>query len=162
MTEVRAAAIEALVAKLNAGLDADDAAARATSRPAWREWYVEPWYDGQFQEDGRTMRADLGGRRGGGLFTGQGALDTVLAEHIARQDPARTEREVKAKRDLMAAILAEPHTYIAENFYSGQPGSGCSDPDRAGQPCDCGRDQRVERLLRIMAQVYDNNEGGTR
>jgi Family of unknown function (DUF6221) len=87
---------------LAARLDEDEAVARATSRPAWREWYVEPWYDGGFQADGRTMRADVGGMRGGGLFTGQGALDTVLADHIARHDPARVLREVEAKRAILA------------------------------------------------------------
>jgi hypothetical protein len=95
------------------------------------------------------------------------------AEHTWREtaaDPARMLREVKAKRDLIAAILAEKHDWVAgDEFYScsqavdyaglnhesREPGSACSDPDRAGQPCDCGRDARVERLLRILAGIYE-------
>ena len=96
------------------------------------------------------------------------------AEHTWREtaaDPARMLREVKAKRDLIAAILAEKHDWVAgDEFYScsqavdyaglnhesREPGSACSDPDRAGQPCDCGRDARVERLLGILAGVYED------
>jgi len=82
---------------------------------------------------------------------------------------ARVLREVESKRALITAITAEPHEYIpGDEFYSCSqavdpyeddpaeryPGSGCSDPDRAGQPCDCGRDARAERLLHILAAVY--------
>lgn len=148
--------IEALVATLNAGLDADEVIAdRNTvaglhddgeSAPSWPDYQT---YDG----------ADI----------------DAASDYIERFRPRRMRREVKAKRDLMSAILAEPHDYIpGDEFYScsqavdpdpapgeGGPGSGCSNEERAGQPCDCGRDERVERLLRIMAQVYDN-EGDTR
>jgi hypothetical protein len=88
------------------------------------------------------------------------------AEHIARNDPARVLRRVKATRDLVAAILSEPHDWnVEDEFYScsqavqwpgpGEPGSGCSDPERAGKPCDCGRDARVARLLGIIAGEWE-------
>lgn len=89
--------------------------------------------------------------------------------HITRNDPARVLRRVKATRDLVADILAEPHDYIpGDEFYScsqavdpypgesGEPGSGCSDPERAGKPCDCGRDARVARLLGIIASEWED------
>jgi len=91
----------------------------------------------------------------------------------ARNDPAHVLRRVAATRSLVAAILAEPHDWNPlDEYYScsqarentgtvglevGPPGSGCSDPDRAGQPCDCGRDQRVERLLSIIASEWEDN-----
>jgi hypothetical protein len=76
---------------------------------------------------------------------------------------------VRAKRDLIAVILAEPHEYIpGDEFYScsqavdpyadrgeDYPGSGCSDDGRRGNPCDCGRDGRVERMLKILAGIYE-------
>lgn len=84
-------------------------------------------------------------------------------------DLDRIDRRVKATRDLVAAILAEPHDYIPGDEYyscsqaidpypgeSGEPGSGCSDPERAGKPCDCGRDQRVARLLGIIAGEWED------
>jgi Family of unknown function (DUF6221) len=89
--------------------------------------------------------------------------------HIVRNDPARVLRRVRATRELVAAVLAEPHAVIpGDEFYScsqaadpdpapgeGGPGSGCSDDSRAGQPCDCGRDARVARLLGIIASGWE-------
>ena len=94
------------------------------------------------------------------------AAYTAFRAHIARNDPARILRRVAATRSLIAAILAEHHDWnAADEFYScsqakdlyegGEPGSACADPDRAGQPCDCGRDQRVERLLGIIASEWE-------
>jgi hypothetical protein len=100
----------------------------------------------------------------------EGSPSPAQADHIARHDPARVLRRVKATRELVAAIIAEPHDWIpGDEFYScsqavelnpvpespGVPGSGCTDPDRAGQPCDCGRDQRVARLLGIIAGEWE-------
>lgn len=91
--------------------------------------------------------------------------------YIARNDPARRLRDVKATRDLVAAIVAEQHDYNpGDEYYScsqaqegtglrtgptGPPGSGCADDDRAGKPCDCGRDARVARLLGIIASEWE-------
>lgn len=91
-------------------------------------------------------------------------------DHITRNDPARVLRRVKATRDLVAAILAEGHQRADDYFAcsqaqegsgliggpTGPPGSGCSDPDRAGKPCDCGRDARVARLLGIIASEWED------
>jgi len=86
--------------------------------------------------------------------------------------PARALRFDLAERAGIAAITAEPHEYIpGDEFYSCSqavdpheedpaeryPGSGCSDDGRAGRPCDCGRDARVKRLLRILAAVYSDH-----
>ncbi len=165
----RAAVIVALTATLNAGLAEDEAAAQAAAGPDW-------FLDTSEGYDERSIRYTGPST----LYPGQladysiaGRVDEDDAAHIARHDPARTLREVRAKRDLIAAILAERHDYTpCVEYYSCSQavgddpdpnvslarGSGCSDPDRAGQPCDCGRDARVERLLRIVATVYE--EGG--
>ena len=66
---------------------------------------------------------------------------------------------------------AKPHAATlldnaADEFYScaqakdlyegGEPGSACTDPDRAREPCDCGRDARVARLLGIIASEWED------
>lgn len=97
----------------------------------------------------------------------------AAAAHIARNDPARRLRDVKATRDLVAAILAEGHYHAEAPYYScsqarehegmiadivgppGPPGSACWDKDRAGKPCDCGRDAEVVRMLGIIAQEWE-------
>jgi hypothetical protein len=87
------------------------------------------------------------------------------AYHIARNDPARTLRRVKATRDLVAGILAEQHQNVdgdpwfscsqAVYEHGGEPGSGCADDERAGKPCDCGRDQHVVKMLAIIASEWE-------
>lgn len=97
------------------------------------------------------------------------ATSDAVAAHIARNDPARALRRVRATRDLVAAILAERHDYNeGDSWYScsqaedpdpapgeGGPGSGCSNDERAGKPCDCGREARVARLLGIIASEWE-------
>jgi hypothetical protein len=160
-TEDRAAAIAALTATLNAGLAEDEALAKAATDG--------PWYPEDMQIWGYN-RPYAGG--GPGILVVRHTWPQESA-HIIRHDPGRELRKVKAMRDLIAAILAEPHDWVAgDEFYScsqavdyaglnhesREPGSACTDPDRAGQPCDCGRDARVERLLRIIAGVYEEGE----
>jgi hypothetical protein len=94
------------------------------------------------------------------------ATTPAVAAHVARNDPVRRLRDVKAARDLVAAILAERHDYNdGDPWFScsqatvpgddGEPGSGCANDERAGKPCDCGRDARVARLLGIIATEWE-------
>lgn len=93
-------------------------------------------------------------------------------EHITRNDPARVIRRVRATRDLAADILADQHYTSDVDYYScsqaqegqslisgptGPPGSGCSDPERSGHPCDCGRDARVIKRLDIIASEWETD-----
>ncbi|MFI5831064.1 DUF6221 family protein [Streptomyces sp. NPDC051578] len=81
--------------------------------------------------------------------------------HIARHSPARVLAEVDAKRRLLADILRAGHEWNEEDhWYScaaardheGEP--VCIDESRAGGPCDCGRDEQVERRVRLLALPY--------
>ena len=145
-----------LVAFLNARLDEDEATAKASVMP---EWMISE--SGEF---GYIVAAV------GTETTGESIADAWqedVAVHIARHDPARVLRRVKATRDLVAVILAERHDYNdGDEFYScsqavehgtgGEPGSGCANDERAGRPCDCGRDARVARLLGIIASEWQD------
>lgn len=86
--------------------------------------------------------------------------------HAARQEPARALRRVRATRVLVAEILAEQHRYVEDGWYScsqatepgeddAEPGSACYDDNRAGKPCDCGRDEHVARMLGIIASEWE-------
>lgn len=80
--------------------------------------------------------------------------------HADRHDPARVLAEVDAKRRILDDILAETHLVIEEDcwFTCGAAteerdgGHTCS--EGKGDRCDCGRDARVERRLRLLALLY--------
>jgi hypothetical protein len=165
--------IAELASLIEARLAEDEAVARVLCAGAWgsHPWAVEKCsendcecivYQGEYKPFTEAQIPPI-------QYVADGETPEHAA-HIARNDPARTLRRVKATRELVAVILAEPHDWIpGDEFYScsqaaemnpvpeppGEPGSGCSDPERAGQPCDCGRDQRVARLLSIIASEWE-------
>jgi Family of unknown function (DUF6221) len=163
VTEDLAARVAELAAAIEAGLAEDEAVALATiginerasmlaGQPPPR-WVPEPGGSGIRSEDRY------------GILRVKHTWANERA-HIVRNDPARVLRRVKATRDLVAAILAERHDYNdGDEFYScsqaaepgtdGEPGSGCANDERAGKPCDCGRDMRVARLLGIIASEWE-------
>ena len=79
-----------------------------------------------------------------------------LAVHIASHDPVRVLREIDAKRHLLKALLSEGHAAL-------RPGGSteiyCGADYEAGDPCDCGRDERVASYLRLLAAVYQDRPG---
>ncbi|MBH0243936.1 hypothetical protein I3W98_15435 [Streptomyces cavourensis] len=102
-----------------------------------------------------------------------------IAEHIVRQDPARTLREVEAKRQLLDAALADHH-HISADQYETCPRATAADGLDANtlaaledlneerrqeygvEPqCweSCGRDARVRRTLELLALPYSNHPG---
>lgn len=156
MTEDLAARIAETTAFIEAQVAVDETAASAAL--------------GDLEADMLTWDSFVqGGWKASGL-----QADDDLFDHLDRCDPARALRRVKAVRDMVAAVLAEQHEYNpSDGYYScsqaqegqgliggptGEPGSGCSDPERAGKPCDCGRDQRVARLLGIIASEWREDE----
>lgn len=102
-----------LAAFVSARLDEDEAAANSAVHKAFSHWYVEPWHDGSTLKDGRTEHADVQGKTGYQV-TGNGALTSPSATHIARHDPARVLREIAAKRAILATYTAVAYMDIAD------------------------------------------------
>ena len=69
------------------------------------------------------------------------------ATHIALQDPAAVLRRIAAERKLLADLRGEPH------------GSDCWALVRSGRPCDCGRDDRVNLRVRLLAEGWGWEDG---
>lgn len=87
---------------------------------------------------------------------GHGAF--MLTPHIARHDPARVLRRIAAMREHIDGLLAEKHRSCEDTWYN------CSAADQEGnrdstQECDCGRDERVTRSLRLLAAEYTDRPG---
>jgi hypothetical protein len=158
------ARVAELAASVEAHLAEDEAAAGALDGATWRAGtdVGDEYNIGVVLEGADWQIARCGIEK---LADGE-----LKAAHIARNDPARALRRVKATRDLVASILAEQHYTAEVGWYScsqaqtgqylidgptGPPGSGCGDPERAGKPCDCGRDAKVARLLAIIASEWE-------
>lgn len=113
-------------------------------------------------EDEATAKRNVGGGLGDDGKYGPSYPDyqtyadahTEAADaYIERFRPLRALRRVKATRDLVAAILAEPHRYVeGDGHYSCLQALIPSE----GGPCDCGRDARVGRLLGIIASEWED------
>lgn len=63
-------------------------------------------------------------------------------------------------------LLADHHYVNEEDSWhtcaaatTERDGSECSNPGRAPGPCDCGRDERLERRLRALAAPYQDRPG---
>lgn len=100
-----------------------------------------------------------------------GACGGPAAEAYWRHfDPRRMLQEIEGARKLVAEAKATPHLYVeGDSWFScsqavvwgdedTEPGSGCSDEERAGKPCDCGRDAKVRRQIRLIALRWDRHQ----
>ncbi|MFD3955913.1 MULTISPECIES: DUF6221 family protein [Streptomyces] len=167
---------DALVAFLKARLDDDERVARAATPGPWCD---SGGYVTNIDEDGhsRVQVTDFGTQdedsEGGGP---QGQADSA---HIARQDPARTLREVEAKRGLLDAALADRH-HVSADQYETCPRATAADgldettlaalealneerrQEYGVEPTcweSCGRDARVRRTLELLALPYSDHPG---
>lgn len=148
--------INELAAVVRAGLAEDERVARAASEGPWSvdsESYAETVYGHG------SVEVVAGGRWGGEASVFESTEDAV---HIARHHPARVLADVAGRRALVDALLAEPHAVQDDDgWYScSQAGEDCWDSDRRGDPCDCGRDDRVRSYLQHLARPYQEDSRG--
>jgi hypothetical protein len=95
--------------------------------------------------------------------------ETATAGHIALHDPASVLRRVAADRALLADLQGERHLVVdGDCWYTctaatedGDGGENCDD-ERRGNPCDCGRDTRVERRVLLLAEAWGWTEEDTK
>ncbi|MFD4830125.1 DUF6221 family protein [Streptomyces uncialis] len=153
----------ALIAFLRARLDEDEAEARGTGMPL-------DWHQGPGPEDPEWASAEMvlmwppehhTPYERDKHWRGRTLDSAGQAGHIARHDPARVLREVEAKRMLIGGITTERHHvtdgdcwYTCAAATEERDGGETCDDNRTGGPCDCGRDERVGRCLRLLALPY--------
>jgi uncharacterized protein DUF6221 len=140
--------LTARVAELAASVEGQLALDEATARAAiWDE--DAPW-PGRWEADGDWALKTYNGWVLAASAAGEFAPG--LLPHVARNDPARVLRRVKAVRDLLAEILAEPHRDV-----EGDGDLSCWQSLIPGESrCDCGRDARVAGLLGIIASEWED------
>lgn len=167
MTADLTAHVADLAARIETSLAEDEATAKAAQAR-----FPGPWEQADNTDSPLPGAVTLYDSRDESVGVIRGSY---AAGHIARNYPDRVLRRVKATRDLVAVILAEQHYTAEAGYYScsqaregqyliggptGPPGSGCGDPERAGEPCDCGRDDKVARMLGIIANEWEDIPDG--
>lgn len=133
--------IEDVLARLTAGLDRDEAIARAACPGPWSvddENYVETMYD-------KDKTAIISGGRWGGEAPVFDCNDD--AAHILRHDPARVLRQVEAIR----LVIADYHD--AREALNGLNDSQLGWEERA-------RVNALESTLSALAGIYTDTEDG--
>ncbi|MDI5965696.1 DUF6221 family protein [Streptantibioticus silvisoli] len=165
--------INRLAAWIGEQYDEDKRIARAATPGPWWHNPGKQWLDPEaFERYDLTKGEEFVGYGGPHPFTGavastgpasnpQGMAD---AAHIAAHDPARILRAIEAKRALVADLLAERHLVVDDPWYTCAAATddhdgGHADADRRGQPCGCGRDERVNRRLRLLAAEFSDRTG---
>jgi Family of unknown function (DUF6221) len=95
-------------------------------------------------------------------------VDDRASDFIARHDPAAVLRRIKAERASVEDLLAERHDvndgdcwYTCAAATEEHDGDKTCDDTRLGKPCDCGRDARVERRVRQIAEGWGWTEETT-
>lgn len=146
--------IDALAARVKAGLDADEAIARAVSVPP--DWYQGSEVDDDWATDEllcmwppefHTSYEEDKHWRGETISWPENCA------HIARWDPTRILRDVAAKRRLLDLLLAEKHGGV----WSVDHNRFFHCDAEAGGLCDCGRDERVAAYLGVLAEAYEES-----
>lgn len=85
--------------------------------------------------------------------------EAEFAEHVVANNPAVILADLDAKLALLEDVVADRHDANHEDaWYScatiTEGDGACLDDRRRGKPCDCGRDVRVNRRLRILARPF--------
>lgn len=115
-------------------------------------WHADEEVDEVVAVDGITV-AD------GFALSGRQLRATV--QHIAANDPNDVIADCDAKLALIDDLLAERHEVVdGDCWYTcaaateERDGGETCDDNRLGNPCDCGRDARVNRRLLILARPF--------
>jgi hypothetical protein len=84
---------------------------------------------------------------------------------IEAYSPQRVLRRIAAARQLLDDLLAEKHEVVEGDCWytcaaatEEHDGGETCDDDRRGTPCDCGRDARVQRRVRLLAEGWEWTE----
>jgi hypothetical protein len=126
------------------------------------------WLRAQLDEDERVAQDALKRATTTRRWIGGEWVEDVVQPPEWRRsvwEPARVLREIDAKRQLLADLSAEQHEVVDDCWYTcaaatdERDGGETCDDTRRGGPCDCGRDKRVARRLRLFALPYADRPG---
>lgn len=113
---------------------------------------------GHWQHHGYVSGADVSGDHDGyHVACDEGYPTLEQARHIALNDPAAVLRQIDRHRRLLDDLLAEPHAVLTPG---GSTQIYCDADNNPDESCNCGRDARVQRQLRLIAEGWGWTEEG--
>lgn len=134
-----------LVVWLRETMDAASQSAKAAAQRAWSPHW-------EYDECVREIR-DL---NNGNTLAYIGIAK--IGKFTEANDPASVLRRIASDRKLLADFLSEPHASV-------RPGGSteiyCAADSGQGDPCECGRDARVQRRVRLLAEGWGWTEETT-
>ncbi|MFJ5644058.1 DUF6221 family protein [Streptomyces sp. NPDC093223] len=118
---------------------------------------ASPWHASEHKYD-EDFEASIGGWPEGADIAGHGyeggGVDTMAtARHMVRHQPATVLTRITADRKLLADLLTEKH-YVGDDTWYRCPATGESGDRDGTQDCTCGRDGRVDRRVRLLAESW--------
>lgn len=153
----------------------DEAAANAAKPGRWSVNY-HPIHGWRVMDNPEPRNATLVAWLPLSMWREQDSNDSARATlgHIARWQPTRALADIAAKRELLDTVMAWEHDYHDDDTWfscsqallpigqrtdpeDSEPGSGCSDDSRRGQPCDCGLDRRRTAILLPLATIWSDH-----
>jgi hypothetical protein len=152
-----------LVAWCRQQLDEDERIARAAAGGATGVWVASVTREGTGGVNYGPGPHDWPNGGNGIVVYDEGCPNADEATHIARHDPARVLQDVEAKRRSLDELLRLPHY-----AWDGREEYGCPKATDAeiwrqifegDQVCNCGRDEHVDRSLRLLALPYADRPG---
>lgn len=84
-------------------------------------------------------------------YEGGGCERVQDARHIVRHQPVAALRRIAADRKMLDDILAEPHAVLTPG---GSTQIYCDADSSPSEPCNCGRDARIQRQIRFLAEGW--------
>lgn len=149
-------AMDRMLVWLRGALDAAQSAAEAAAADTGSA-------DWEYQSRGQLYAK---GPTGFMVATGsQDFLEPERGRFMATHDPTAVLRRIAADRRMLDDLIAEQHDRnLDDGWYScgaltdPDVEGVCLDETRLGK-CDCGRDARVERRARLLAEGYGWTEG---
>ncbi|MET9073859.1 DUF6221 family protein [Streptomyces sp. NPDC004232] len=86
----------------------------------------------------------------------QDFLEPERGQFMAANDPAAVLRRIAADRQLLDDLIAEQHNVVEDPAYTCPAATTERDGGRNYHPgpCNCARDERVHRRVRLLAEGY--------
>ncbi|MFB8182615.1 DUF6221 family protein [Streptomyces sp. NPDC055966] len=141
-----------MVTWLRAAMDEAERISKAAATPGPWTAHKYTWGDDFEASIGTYDETNVVGHG----YEGGGVVWWTDAVFIAANNPAAVLRRIAVDRQLLDDLLTEQHNVVEDPAYTCPAATAERDGGRNYHPgaCNCGRDERVQRRVRLFAEGY--------